>query len=60
MSTRFKELWLIDDPLDGMHIFKSKIKAMKQLKKWREEAYDDPNDSVYDMTGPYRFIRVDE
>jgi hypothetical protein len=60
MNSRLKEIWIIDDPLDGMHIFRSKKEADKQLEKWMKESKGNANDSVWDMTGPYKFIRIDE
>ena len=50
-----KALWVIFDPLDGAHVFGSKAKAEKTLKRWEKEADGDPMDSVWDMTGPLKY-----
>jgi hypothetical protein len=55
-----KEIWIVDDPLDGPHIFRTKKQAEAKLKKWEREAHGEIMDSVWDMTGPFRFIKVDE
>jgi predicted CoA-binding protein len=50
-----KQLWVIYDPIDGAHFFSSEKKAMDTLKKWKEEAEDDYLDSVWNMSGPFKY-----
>jgi hypothetical protein len=57
---KIKEIWIIDDPLDGIHVYKSSIAANKDLLKWRKQARDDMEDSVWEMKGPFKFIRTDK
>ena len=49
-----KELWVIFDPLDGEHLFLTEPSAKKQLKAWEKEA-ETSCDSVWDMTGPFKY-----
>lgn len=51
-----KEIWIVFDPLDGPHLFTSRIKAWKTMDRWEIEAGNDQNDSYWDMTGPFRYV----
>ena len=54
-----KQIWIIFDPLDGPHLFKSEQAAKKQLAIWQDEA-ETYIDSVWDMTNPVQYKRVDK
>ena len=54
-----KEIWIIFDPLDGPHIFRSKRDAIKTYNKWKDEAEDDVFDSFWEMSEPTRYVRDD-
>lgn len=66
MSTNFscrkppREIWLIHDPLDGPHLFRTKKEADEMMQEWEKEAADQYWDSFWDMLGPIRYIRADE
>lgn len=49
------EIWMIVDPCDGPHIFRSKSEATKTLTIWRKEAKNNHYDSSWDMTGPFKY-----
>lgn len=48
-----KYFFIIIDPLDGPHLFKSMEKAKAKMKKWEKGAQDSIHDSYWDMKGPY-------
>jgi hypothetical protein len=50
------ELWIVIDPCDGPHIFKSEKEAKRTMKEWEKEAKDVAADSYWDMTGPFRYV----
>ncbi len=51
------EIWIIFDPLDGPHLFKTAKAANRQYKAWLEEAeeLEDVFDSFWDMSKPTRY-----
>lgn len=52
-----KEFWIVLDPMDGPHVFRTRKEAMKTLKRWEKEAEEYAFvDSYWDMTGPLRYI----
>jgi hypothetical protein len=57
MANRPKSVWIIFDPMDGPHLFTSKLKAEKQYKKWEEEAEAENSsiDSFWDMSEPTEY-----
>ena len=52
-----KAVWIVQDPMDGPHIFRSKKEAWKTYKKWGREAKDKCWDSFWDMTEPTEYRR---
>lgn len=50
------EIWVIFDPLDGPHIFRSKAGAEAQYEQWRRAAGGVPHDSFWDMSKPVRYV----
>jgi hypothetical protein len=52
--------WLIHDPMDGPHLFKSENAAWRQYEKWKKEAKDDVHDSFWDMSEPVKYCRAEE
>ena len=54
-APRPKEIWIIFDPLDGPHIFRSQSAAFKTYKKWKKEAQYSAVDSFYEMSEPIRY-----
>ena len=53
-----KSIWIIFDPLDGSHIFKSKEAAKRQWEKWFKEAGNDVSDSFWDMSEPTEYRKA--
>jgi len=56
-----KKIYIIFDPTDGPHVFKTKEKAWKTWEKWREEAENDGYQRIYDsfweMFPPEEYIK---
>ncbi|MEK6878321.1 MAG: hypothetical protein AABY22_01865 [Nanoarchaeota archaeon] len=57
-KARPKEIYLITDPLDGPHLFRTKKEAINILKQWHKEAIKNgySDDSYWEMTGPHKYI----
>jgi len=55
-----KSIYIIFDPTDGPHVFKTKEKAWRTWDKWREEAENDGYARIYDtfweMFPPQEYI----
>lgn len=51
-------IWVIFDPLDGPHYFKSEKAARKTYKKWGKEAENRLSDSFWDMSEPEEYRRT--
>jgi len=54
-----RHIWLIHDPLDGTHLFRSKREAVAAWKRWEKEASSKESgyyDSFWDMKGPAKYI----
>lgn len=51
-----KAIWIILDPLDGIHVFKSEKEARATFKRWEKEAGNDIFDSFWDMSKPIKYI----
>jgi len=57
-AARAKSIWVIFDPLDGPHMFRSKMSAWKTYMKWKKEAEKaDFEDSFWDMSEPTEYIK---
>jgi hypothetical protein len=53
-----KSVYIVLDPLDGPHLFRTEKEAISLLKQWHKEAkkhgyYDD---SYWEMTGPHEYV----
>jgi hypothetical protein len=60
-APRAKVVWVIFDPLDGPHLFRSKNEAWKTYRQWEKEAEKaDFEDSFWDMSEPTEYKRTDE
>jgi hypothetical protein len=55
MESAPKSVWLIFDPCDGPHLFRSQEDAEEMMKKWEKEAQGKNYDSYWDMVGPIRY-----
>lgn len=60
MAPRPKSIWIIFDPLDGPHLFRSKKEAWKTYKQWQKEAEKlqeegNSHDSFWDMSEPTQY-----
>ena len=55
-----ESFWLIFDPLDGPHFFRSKGEAMKMYKKWEKEAEQSSFDSFWEMSEPVEYRKTDK
>jgi len=56
-----KSIYIIFDPLDGPHVFRSSKKAWGTYKKWKKEAEKgelegEMWDSFWDMSEPQEYI----
>ncbi len=52
-----KNVWVIFDPMDGPHLFKSKKEAQRVHEKWGRDASSNPHDSWWDMSEPVEYVR---
>jgi hypothetical protein len=57
-QARPKSIWVIYDPLDGPHLFRSKREAWRTYNAWHKEAEEDGiYDSFWDMSEPTEYTR---
>jgi hypothetical protein len=54
-----KSIFIVLDPMDGPHVFKSLLEATRTMRKWAREAKDVYHDSYWDMSSilEYKFLR---
>ncbi|MEE9214825.1 MAG: hypothetical protein V3U54_08545 [Thermodesulfobacteriota bacterium] len=45
-----EKVWIVFDPMDGPHVFKSRREAEKTMRKWEKEAKDKNWDSYWEMS----------
>lgn len=51
-----KNVWIIFDPMDGPHIFRSEEQAKRTYRRWAKDA-ESCFDSFWDMSEPIKYER---
>lgn len=57
MTRTPKEVYIIFDPLDGPHLFRSRSEAEKAFQQWKREAKDNTYDSFWEMSNIITYHR---